>query len=94
MSKNPVEIRAYARQHGHKAIDTLYEVMTNPKAQSRSRVSAAQALLDRGFGKPKETHEHGVTNEFAELLKLVDGQTRGIPGRERYVFKSDGESVN
>ena len=40
---------------------------------------AAMALLDRGWGKPKETHEHGVTSELSELLRAIDGQTRGLP---------------
>ena len=79
MTKATIEVRSLARQHTEAAISTLVEVMNNPKAQSRSRVSAAMALLDRGWGKPKETHEHGVTSELAELLKAIDGQTRGLP---------------
>lgn len=79
MAKAPLEVRSLARQHTEQAIQTLVEVMNNPKAQSRSRVSAAQSLLDRGWGKPKETIDHGVTGELAELLRVIDGRTRGLP---------------
>jgi len=79
MPKAPIEVRSYARQHTKEAIDTLVEIMRNPKCQSRSRVSAASLLLDRGWGKARETLEHGVTSELGELLQLIDGRTRGLP---------------
>ena len=45
-------VRELARQHTDDAIQTLVEVMNNAQENSRARVAAAEALLDRGWGRP------------------------------------------
>ncbi len=52
MSKTPTEIRSLARSHTESAIKVLASIMNQPKASHATRVSAAVALLDRGWGKP------------------------------------------
>ncbi len=52
MSKAPTEIRSLARSHTESAIKVLASIMNQPKASHTARVSAAVALLDRGWGKP------------------------------------------
>jgi hypothetical protein len=51
MAKAPTEIRSLARNHTEKALSTLASIMNQKKAPPAARVSAAQALLDRGWGK-------------------------------------------
>ena len=48
------DIKSLARQHTQSAIDVLASVMNQPKAPPAARVAAAQALLDRGWGKPAQ----------------------------------------
>jgi Family of unknown function (DUF5681) len=48
------EVRELARAHTGKAIETLVSIMTNTKSAPAARVSAANALLDRGYGKPPQ----------------------------------------
>src|SRR6476660_5591312 len=48
------EVKELARKHTAKAIETLVSIMDNPKAAPAARVSAANALLDRGYGKPPQ----------------------------------------
>jgi hypothetical protein len=48
------EVKEFARAHTHEAIETLVSIMSNPKAAPAARVSAANALLDRGYGKPPQ----------------------------------------
>jgi hypothetical protein len=48
------EVRELAREHTSEAVETLVSIMTNPKAAPAARVSAANALLDRGYGKPPQ----------------------------------------
>jgi hypothetical protein len=43
-----------ARQHTEQAIETLAEVMSDPFAENRERLTAANSLLDRGHGKPNQ----------------------------------------
>ena len=51
------EVRELARAHTGAAIETLASIMTNTKSAPAARVSAANALLDRGYGKPPQ-HQH------------------------------------
>ena len=55
------EVKELAREHTGKAVETLVSIMTNPKAAAAARVSAANALLDRGYGRPPQH----VTGEVA-----------------------------
>ena len=41
-----------ARERTQDAIDTLSAIMKDPKAPAAARISAAQAILDCGYGKP------------------------------------------
>jgi hypothetical protein len=47
------DIRDLARQHSQAAIKTLVDIAENGK-QEAARVSAASALLDRGYGRPTQ----------------------------------------
>ncbi len=58
MAKAPIEIKSLARSHTETAIRTLVGVMNQGDAPAAARVSAAQALLDRGWGKPLQAVEH------------------------------------
>ena len=46
-----------ARERTQDAIDTLAAIMKDPKAPAAARISAAQAILDRGHGKPAQAIE-------------------------------------
>ena len=48
------EVKELARAHTSEAIETLVSIMTNPKTAPAARVSAANSLLDRGYGKPPQ----------------------------------------
>jgi hypothetical protein len=55
--------RHFERRPGStKAIETLAGIMSNPKAPAAARISAACALLDRGYGKPLQGIEATNTN--------------------------------
>src|SRR5262245_17195229 len=61
--KEIAEVKELARQHMPAAIDALVSIMNNTKAADAARVSAANALLDRGYGKPPQhlTGESGTS---------------------------------
>jgi|SRR4029453_7281391 hypothetical protein len=61
------EVRELAREHTADAIQTLVSIMTNPKSAPAARVSAANALLDRGYGKPPQH----VTSQEASYFALL-----------------------
>jgi hypothetical protein len=43
-----------ARQHTERAVETIAEVMNDPFAENKDRLKAAEAILDRGHGKPNQ----------------------------------------
>jgi hypothetical protein len=51
----PVDIAALAREHGPRCIAVAAELLGHDDA--RIRLGALVALLDRGFGKPRQTIE-------------------------------------
>jgi hypothetical protein len=55
MAKTPTEIASLARAHTESAIRTLANIMSHSESDP-ARVTAANSLLDRGWGKPAQTH--------------------------------------
>lgn len=47
-------VRELARKHTEEAIQTLAAIMRDKNENSRARVAAAEAILDRGWGKPTQ----------------------------------------
>jgi hypothetical protein len=64
------EIRQLARERGPEAIAALVKVMTKGKSEA-ARVAAANALLDRGWGRPKQWDESEVTHRYVVELPAV-----------------------
>lgn len=50
--KNNEDVRSLARMHTETAIAALVLVLEDKQAPPSARVSAATAILDRGWGKP------------------------------------------
>ena len=46
------KMQELARQHAPEALETLVQIMASSKSPPAARISAANAILDRGFGKP------------------------------------------
>jgi hypothetical protein len=73
------DLRELARTHTGDAIATLVKVMKDDNAPPSARVSAAEALLDRGWGRPVmqiaavvETKDMDIPLPFAaDLLRHV-----------------------
>jgi hypothetical protein len=86
------EVKELARAHTAEAIQTLVSIMTNPKSAPAARVSAANALLDRGYGKPPSTSlvRVGLCTSLAcqSLAKLLRSGLRasGIGPRQHRVM--------
>jgi len=85
MPKTVTEIRSLARGHTKTAINVLVGVMRSKDATHSARVSAANAILDRGWCKAAQALENG--DDVA--LELIHKIERVIVHPEN----SDSESV-
>ena len=65
-------LQNFARTHAQAAIQTLVDIMHDASATPAARMSAAQSILDRGFGKSGSGgDEGGKVLAFADLLKAL-----------------------
>ena len=69
VSKAKLDIAERAKTHGDAALQALVDVMQDAKAPHSARVSAANAILDRGYGKPHQAVSHG--GEDGGPIKLI-----------------------
>lgn len=65
------EIRSIARSHTRTAIRVLVGVMRSDDATPAVRVSAANAILDRGWGKATQPLENGE-DDVLELIHRIE----------------------
>lgn len=65
------EIRSVARSHTRTAINVLVGVMSSDEATPAARVSAANAILDRGWGKAAQPFENGE-DDVLELIHRIE----------------------
>ena len=63
-------VRDLARQRTEKAVETLATIMEDAKAPASARVTAAQALLDRGWGRAPQTLN--VAGRSKDIKDLTD----------------------
>lgn len=72
----PAELRDIARSHTRDALRVLHEVMSDPTQPAPARVSAANSLLDRGWGKPAPAATDPDGNSpklLIEIVRFADG---------------------
>jgi hypothetical protein len=78
------DVQELAREKSPEAINTLSNIMRDAKAPSAARVAAANALLDRGYGKP--------TQPISQTVARVDPSS--ISDEELAAIAMNGASVN
>jgi hypothetical protein len=65
------EIRSLARGHTRTALNVLVGVMRSKDATATAKVSAANAILDRGWGKAAQAIETGAGGAL-ELIHRIE----------------------
>jgi len=65
-----------ARQHTQAAMAVLREIVDDTKAPPAARATAAQALLDRGWGKAPIQIDLNVRQKFDDFLREVGLEAR------------------
>jgi hypothetical protein len=90
MAKSLIEIRSIARSHTRTAVNVLVGIMRSKDATAAARVSAANAILDRGWGKAAQPLEGGkdgaleLVHRIERVIvhpKNVEGERGCLPGK-------------
>lgn len=71
MARSVTEIRSLARSHTRTAINVLVGIMRSKDATAAARVTAANAILDRGWGKANQAIEIGDDGAL-ELIHRIE----------------------
>jgi hypothetical protein len=71
MPKTLTEIRSLARSHTRTALNVLVRIMRSKDATAAARVSAANAIPDRGWRKAVQGIENGDGGAF-ELIHRIE----------------------
>ncbi|MFG5120863.1 DUF5681 domain-containing protein [Methylorubrum sp. POS3] len=74
--KASARVRDAAREYTEAAIETLVSIMRDDSAASAARVSAASAILDRGYGKatqPIDGDGEGGPIHAGIAVTFIDG---------------------
>jgi hypothetical protein len=72
-------IEEVARDHTAEALATLVRVCTDAFAPPAAQVAAANALLDRGWGKPKQAIDAKGTLTLEQLVLASNAKSDHIP---------------
>jgi hypothetical protein len=68
------DVKAAARELTPVAMDTLEKAMTDQKAPWAAKITAAIAVLDRGWGKPQQT----VSANVSILDQMTDDEQKAM----------------
>jgi hypothetical protein len=74
MTKATPEIRSLARSHTEMCVRTLAGIAANSKSD-QARVAAAQALLDRGWGRPPQAHTDAEGGPIRVIIRRISDIT-------------------
>jgi hypothetical protein len=70
VTKNIAEIRSLARSHSRTAVNVLVGIMRSKDATAAACVSAANAILDRGWGKATQPLESGDDGALEPIPRI------------------------
>src|SRR5712671_2012187 len=87
MTSPPHDVRSLARRHTASVIDVLVAVAESSEIAPAARVSAAIAILDRGWGKPTpadgrtpDVLDDATDDELRELLHALRDERDATAG--------------
>ena len=94
MARAPTDIRSLARSHTNTAIQTLAGIAKDGTNEG-ARVAAAIALLDRGWGKPAQTHtgENGEGSIKVVIRHILAGEDGEAIDMEPLTIEHDEQPV-
>lgn len=77
-----------------RALQVLEDILENPDEETRWRIAAAKEVLDRGFGRPKQSVETVVRDATADslILALNEGKRRASITVEGEVIRKELEN--
>lgn len=83
------ELAEMAKDHAETALGVLVSIATNDTAGDAARVSAASAILDRAYGKPRQSVEVDGALTGALTVQYVTGPAGPAPTPSDEDYETD-----
>ncbi len=85
MPRAVTEIKSLARSHTRTALNVLVGVMRNTEATPPARIAAANAILDRGWGRAPQAIQNGDDGalELIHRIERVIVHPENVSGKRR-----------
>lgn len=68
-----------AQENSEQAFNVLVQIALDPSQPAAARITAANSILDRAYGKPVAPQEHGVTFNLADAFKKAGIKPQSMP---------------
>ena len=79
VSAAKLAIAEAAQEHAHDALLMLVEIAKDATAPASARVSAANSIIERAYGRPIAPLQHGATDGFTQFLAEISRQGSAVP---------------
>lgn len=77
---NPVKV--LAKEYSTDAIQAIKNIMDDVENDARTRLQAANAILDRAFGRPEQAVSAEVKGDVVPVLQLIRNERDSIDSGE------------
>lgn len=94
VSKAKETMSSRAREFGDIALQTLVDVCSDVVAPPSARVSAANAILDRGYGRPMQALDHSSSDGTMTPAPSLDVSRLSTAALEEIIAAADAESFD
>jgi len=85
-------VESLARNHTETALNVLAGIMNETSCPPLARVAAAKAILERGWGKPRDMSEHEDTQRLMKIVREIV-HVNGLNGDELVKDPADEEPL-
>lgn len=84
-----------AREYGPRMLNVLATIADDPEQPASARVSAANHILERGYGKPIQMQDSEAPDRLTLALMEISKRGSAAPiSTAKYYQKTDGDDIN
>lgn len=80
-----------AREYGQRMLQVLAEIAEDPEQPASARVSAANHVLDRGYGKSVVVEQPPASDPMADLIAEINQRVSAAPIATAHLYEDDDE---
>lgn len=79
ISRTKKHIKEYAKHYCEDMVNVLYDIATDDTNYARDRIAAAEAILNRGYGRPVDANKiEADSGDIINVEKLTSAQLMNI----------------